>query len=227
MASSRDVVLAALRRGAIGAGEPAQLAGLGVRYADPLARFEQSLAAAGGECRRIAPGVALAESLRALPRFTAARRILSGVAEVASVHPDAEPSEPRDLADLDLAILPGSPAVAENGAVWLSPRDSLERAACFLAEHVILVVPRDRRVRLLRRGPLEDRRHRAVPGDRRPRPAIAHGPAAGLSRGADRVWRPPHLHSRRELELASGSVGRLILAPAAGGAGIRHPSHSP
>jgi L-lactate dehydrogenase complex protein LldG len=143
VASSRDVVLAALRRGAIEVGEAPQLESLGVRYPDPLARFEQGLAAAGGECRRIAPGVAVADSIRTLPCFTAARRILSGVAEIASLHPDTDPNEPRDLADLDLAILPGSPAVAENGAVWVSPRDELERAACFLADHVILLVPRD------------------------------------------------------------------------------------
>jgi L-lactate dehydrogenase complex protein LldG len=143
VASSRDVVLAALRRGAIEVGEAPQLERLGVRYPDPLARFEQGLAAAGGECRRIAPGVAVADSIRTLPCFTAARRILSGVAEIASLHPDTDPNEPRDLADLDLAILPGSPAVAENGAVWVSPRDELERAACFLADHVILLVPRD------------------------------------------------------------------------------------
>jgi len=143
VASSRDVVLAALRRGAAVVTDPPRVSNLGVRYPDPLARFEESLAAAGGECRRVAPGVALAESLHALPCFAAARRILSGVAEIASVHPDALPCEPHDLVDVDLAILPGAPAVAENGAVWVSPRGNLERAACFLAEHVVLVVPGD------------------------------------------------------------------------------------
>jgi L-lactate dehydrogenase complex protein LldG len=136
-------VLAALRRDAAEAVEPAQPELLGVRYSDPTARFEQSLAAAGGACRRVAPGSPLEESLRALPCFATARHILSGVPDIPSVHPAAAPREPCDLADLDLAILPGAPAVAESGAVWVSPAGTLERAACYLAEHVVLVVPHD------------------------------------------------------------------------------------
>jgi L-lactate dehydrogenase complex protein LldG len=46
-------------------------------------------------------------------------------------------------ADPDAVVLAGGPAVAESGAVWWVPRDEAERRAAFLAERVILVVPRD------------------------------------------------------------------------------------
>jgi L-lactate dehydrogenase complex protein LldG len=43
-------------------------------------------------------------------------------------------------------VLVGGPAVAESGAVWWIPRDEAERCAAFLAERVILVVPREQLV---------------------------------------------------------------------------------
>ena len=94
-------------------------------------------------------------------------------------------------------VIAGGPAVAESGAVWWVPRDEPERRAAFLAEHVVLVVARDaarrrspRRLcadrsrrgalRLLRRGPVEDRGHRAGARDRRARPARARRVSVGL-----------------------------------------------
>ncbi len=141
MAGSRDVVLAAVRRAAAGA-EPVPEPGFRpVRFEDPAARFAEALAAAGGECRLLSASEGLGEALRGLPVVAGARRIVSEVAELASVHPEAEPAAPADLGDLDVAVFPGELAVAESGAVWVAPRDALARAALFLAEHLVLVVP--------------------------------------------------------------------------------------
>lgn len=43
----------------------------------------------------------------------------------------------------EVAVLAGGPAVAESGAVWWVPADEDERRAGFLAERVVLLVPRD------------------------------------------------------------------------------------
>ena len=110
---------------------------------DLFERFAASLAAAGGRARAVPGGAsALADALRAHPAFASARQIWSSLPEILPRLPDGSPRAPHDLARLDVALLAGTLAVAESGAVWWAPHDPLERAACFLAEHVVLVVPR-------------------------------------------------------------------------------------
>jgi L-lactate dehydrogenase complex protein LldG len=141
--SAREAILAAL------GGMPSAAPALPPVYAPPRgdpddleARFAASLEAAGGRVRTLTGPDALVDALRSDPVASRARRLWSSVPEILSRHPDGPPRTPRDLADLDFALLPGVLGVAESGAVWVAPRDSLERAACFLAEHVALVVPR-------------------------------------------------------------------------------------
>ena len=68
--------------------------------------------------------------------------MLSGITGLVPAHASAGAQQGHELADLDLAILEGSPAVAESGAVWVVPADARQRAAAFLAQHLVLVVPR-------------------------------------------------------------------------------------
>ena len=99
---------------------------------------------------------------------------------------------PHDLASVDFAILPGQFGVAENAAIWVTDKNLLHRAIYFIVQHLALVIPADQivdnmhqayerlsflrtRLRRLHLRPLENRRHRASPGDRRPRAAIANG----------------------------------------------------
>jgi L-lactate dehydrogenase complex protein LldG len=109
---------------------------------DLVARFAASLEAASGSIRRLADSTALADALRTHPQLTTARRVWSSLRGFASRHPDGPPRIPRDLSDLDIALLRGTLGVAESGAVWLEPQDASERAALFLAAHVILLLPR-------------------------------------------------------------------------------------
>jgi L-lactate dehydrogenase complex protein LldG len=48
---------------------------------------------------------------------------------------------PHALADVDVAILSGEFAVAENAAVWVTDRKLPQRVLYFLCQHLILVVP--------------------------------------------------------------------------------------
>ena len=66
--------------------------------------------------------------------------------EVLSLLPDVEStvataSEARAFATLELFIREASVGVAENGALWIATSDPHHRAAMFLAERVIIVVP--------------------------------------------------------------------------------------
>jgi L-lactate dehydrogenase complex protein LldG len=134
------VVLAAIRRAALApteAPEPWTPAAAADRALDDV--FVAALEAAGGTARSIATRdlpTALAEHADALGATT----IHSTHTGLASRTPVGAPASPHDLADLDLAVAAGAPAVAESGAVWLTPADALARAALFLAEHVALVV---------------------------------------------------------------------------------------
>jgi L-lactate dehydrogenase complex protein LldG len=49
---------------------------------------------------------------------------------------------PRQLEDIEVAIVPSSLGVAENGAVWLSEEDSRFRVLPFIAQHLVVVLDR-------------------------------------------------------------------------------------
>jgi L-lactate dehydrogenase complex protein LldG len=143
VAGSRDAILRAVRAAAgLPLGAPHRTEGW-VTYGDPSATFVARLAEAGGTALRIEPGADLATAIRGLPAFAGARRLLSRVEGVPSLEVGDGPRAPHDLAGYDGAVLPGVVGVAENGAVWWSPGDALERAAAYLAEHVAIVLPAD------------------------------------------------------------------------------------
>lgn len=140
--ASRDQILEALR---LRAGPPCAAPTVeieAVRFGDPVQRFAEALMEAGGSCIAVPEASDLSDALRQLSVFADAERVLSGVP---GLLPQEAP-EDRDLADLDLAILPGALAVAESGAVWVVPADLRQRQAAFLAQHLVLVVPREKLV---------------------------------------------------------------------------------
>lgn len=142
-AASRSAILAALRA-AIGA-MPRERSAARARYAGPaldasVETFAASLAAAGGQLVRC-DARALGTAVAALPGFASAAHVWSSVAEIAPRGVACDVPTPHDLAVLDFAVLRGTLAVAENGAVWHAPISPLERAAALLAEALVLVVP--------------------------------------------------------------------------------------
>jgi L-lactate dehydrogenase complex protein LldG len=139
--SARDAIFAALGGAAQAVPTPPPVYAPAAATGDLVARFAASLEAAGGTAR-VLDGTSLRDALASHARVASARRVLSALPDLASRLGDTPPRRPHDLADLDVAVLVGALAVAESGAVWLAPRDALERAAAFLAEHVVLVVPR-------------------------------------------------------------------------------------
>lgn len=51
-----------------------------------------------------------------------------------------EQNDPHNLKDIDLAIVKGEFAVAENGAVWVKNKDNRHRGLYFIAQNIVLVV---------------------------------------------------------------------------------------
>jgi len=105
----------------------------------PSEAFATALVEAGGEGWELSDPPALAAALGRRAEERGWRAVASGV-EGLSLPPPSP--DPRAAAALDLAVLPGRFAVAENGAVWVEEGDLPPpgRALLFLPEHVVLVL---------------------------------------------------------------------------------------
>ena len=139
--SSRDDILAALRRNAPEASAAPGLDGLGVVFADPFAELARSMVAVGGAYVRVADIAAAHAAVAALPQAGSAKKIASLVPGVGQPTIDLTAiDDPHALADLDLAVLPGELAVAENAAVWVDGKSLPHRAVFVITDHLVLVV---------------------------------------------------------------------------------------
>jgi L-lactate dehydrogenase complex protein LldG len=139
--ASRDDILAMLRRNAPPATPAPDLAGLGVAFDDLLGQLAASAVAVGGAFVRVADAAAASAAIAALPQLAAAKKIASLVPGVGAPTLDlAAVADPHDLDDLDLVILPGELAVAENAAVWVTGASLPHRAAFVITDHLVLVV---------------------------------------------------------------------------------------
>ncbi|HET7504743.1 MAG TPA: LUD domain-containing protein [Kofleriaceae bacterium] len=139
--ASRDDILAALRRNAPSPADLPDLAGLGVTFPDPLAQLAQAVAGVGGACVRVADLPAAHAAVTALPQAAGATQIVSLVPGVGTSTLDlAAITDPHALDALDLAILPGQLAVAENAAVWVDSGALPHRAVFVITNHLVLVV---------------------------------------------------------------------------------------
>ena len=138
---SRDAILGAMRAAAP-APKPLPEPPVGVTYADPLEHFAVTLAGVGGGFLRVPDASALPGIIASLGVHQTASRIASRVPGIDGNVDLAALKDPHELEGIDLAILPGALAVAENGAVWV-PGTSLgpHRAVFVIAQHLVLVIP--------------------------------------------------------------------------------------
>ncbi len=140
--AAREEILAALRRSARPGAPRPVLDGVGARFPDLPARFADGVAAVGGTLLRIPDLVAADAALRALPVHREARRMVSLVDGVGASTVDAAAvKDPHQLEGLDLVVLPGALAVAENGAVWIEGGRLPHHALVVIPEHLAVVVP--------------------------------------------------------------------------------------
>ncbi len=167
--NGREKILAAVRRHRLEPTELPRDHDNWIRYESALEQFRQVLGSVGGEARCVADPDALIADLRHLPAYQKATTRCCAVLVAnpsdtkgeGMATPDPEGGaadlrvqlpgdwnvdlghvgDPHSLADLDLAVLPGEFAVAENAAVWVTDRDVPQRAAYFIAQHLVLVVP--------------------------------------------------------------------------------------
>lgn len=139
--SSRDIILGALRRNAP---SPAPLPEppAGISYPDLEKQFDDAFTSVGGRFIRVASCAEANAELMKIDAYTGAHRTASLVTGIGVTNLDLAALEtPHQLEGLEVAILPASFGVAENGAVWI-PGSALgrHRAIFVIAEHLVLVV---------------------------------------------------------------------------------------
>jgi L-lactate dehydrogenase complex protein LldG len=139
--AARDQILAALRRNAQPGAPRPVLDGVGARFPDLAARFAEGVAAVGGALVRVPDLQAADVALWALPVHRDATRIVSLVPGVGGATVDAAAvKDPHQLEGLELVVLPGALAVAENGAVWIEGAGLPHHALVVIPEHLAVVV---------------------------------------------------------------------------------------
>ena len=138
--AARDEILAALRKGAREAPLP-DVSKLGAPVDDVAAAFARSLEAVAATLVRVADRAAASRALAELPVWRDAKRKVSIVPGLGSSDLDlAAIADPHELEGVDVAVLPGTLGVAENGCIWLDGAALRHRALFVIAEHIVLVL---------------------------------------------------------------------------------------
>ena len=138
--SSRDEILASVRANRPRVDRPLPTVPMfdGGKPASLLAAFKDNLHRMGGVfLDPPATGDPLAP-LRA--KIADAKIVCSTVPEIAGNRDIASLGKPRDLADVDFAIVRASFGVAETGSVLLSDADLRVNAVAYLAQHLIVLL---------------------------------------------------------------------------------------
>ena len=142
MTAAREQILVALRKNLPSPSPLPDVAGQWIDYDDLAAQFCAVLAGVGGAGRVVQGDRELAAAVSEIADKLASVKVLSLVPAAASGNVAAEAvGDPHELADVDLAIVPGEFGVAENGAVWVVDHHWRKRASPFLAHHLMIGLP--------------------------------------------------------------------------------------
>ena len=140
MTTTRDHVLARIRRNQPAWRDLPALPAFARRVDDPLAAFTAALQRMGGTIAAPPTG-SLYAFLRA--RFPDARVICSATAEVEGTRPISAVHDPRELDDVDVGVVRAAFGVAETGSVFLSERELGVNAIAFLSQHLVVLLDPD------------------------------------------------------------------------------------
>lgn len=107
-----------------------------------LGRFQDALAFVGGQLIEASPSDSLGDLIRR--RFPEPGRVASSVPipGVDLISIDAN-TDKVTLEQIDVAVLQGEFAVAENAAIWVPEVNMLHRALPFITQHLILIIRQD------------------------------------------------------------------------------------
>lgn len=141
--TAKSDILASIRRQSLLSTPAPELDEAWITYSDRAKQFADVLTSIGGQSRIVASQSEIETLVRELPCFSTAKQIVCNVPGLALGTVElASFGDPHELAGVDVAIMPGEFAVAENGAVWVTDRGVAHRVIYFITQHLVLVVPR-------------------------------------------------------------------------------------
>lgn len=140
--SSREAILNAIKEGKSSKNMPLPEIDIAhMQYADIKEKFTTALTSVGGNAL-------FAENLAEVKAYIQehykdASVIVSNIDELDVGNRIAnESDDPHTLKDVDLAIIKGEFAVAENGAVWVKEENCRHRALYFITQKLMILVPK-------------------------------------------------------------------------------------
>ena len=138
--SSREDILARLRKNTKTTYEKPEIDILGIQYPDPVAKFIQVATTAGGaRLMEIKHGDDINGNIH--EAYPDAKVISSNVAGVkADRNPDLV-DKAQDLDGTDVGVIQGEVGVAENACIWI-PQTMKEKAICFISENLVIIISR-------------------------------------------------------------------------------------
>ena len=141
--TSRDEILARIRQQAVPAAPLPTHQGNWIQYTAAEQQFVDVLTFVGGTPLIVENSADLEATLRGLKCLAGAKQICCQIPNVGLGTFDlTNVADPHGVESVDVAILPGDFAVAENGAIWVNGQHVKHRAIYFLTQHLVLVVPR-------------------------------------------------------------------------------------
>lgn len=140
--SSRDEILASVRKHTQQRYEKPDMDIKTITYADRIEQFCAVSRAVGGDAIVLGEGEDVNQVIRRT--FPDASRIASVMPEVscATFNPD-NLDDPKELDGTDIAVIKGEIGVAENGAVWI-PQTVKYKALYFISEKLVIVLDRNK-----------------------------------------------------------------------------------
>jgi L-lactate dehydrogenase complex protein LldG len=111
-----------------------------IQYEDLVSQFKIILESIGGSCLEVKDKEELDTVLQELMRDKLA--IVNGLNPSQTLVRQLQTDSLESLAGIDMAIINGSFAVSESGAVWVSEEQMILRILPFIAEQLVIVVER-------------------------------------------------------------------------------------
>jgi len=139
--SSRETILKAIREGRPYSEEALPEVNIvHTTFEDLDGKFATTLAGVGGNAVSLENMNSVEDYIKG--HYKDASVIVSTVGELKGTKELDATDDPHTLKDVDLAIIKGEFAVAENGAVWVKEADARHRALYFIAQKLMIIVPK-------------------------------------------------------------------------------------
>lgn len=140
--SSREAILKAIRESKHEAKAMPDIAIAHMQYENLEEKFAASLASVGGNALSLENLAAVEAYVKT--HYPDAKVIVSNVEGLSvGTKEGNDTTDPHTLHDVDLAIISGQFAVAENGAVWVQEEACRHRALYFIAQKLMIIVPKE------------------------------------------------------------------------------------